>query len=409
MRISTNQIYNVANTSMLDAQSAINKTQQQISTGREVLTPADDPVAATKIMQLNQVLSEGKQFQKNIDLAENKLSLEEVGLQSITNLLQRVRELTVAAGNTATLSPAEYNSLAVEIDVRIDEALGLMNSQTANGEYVFAGFKGQDKPFVADGGGGFSYVGDEGQQKIQVSTGSTIAVSDSGKALFVDVTSSQSRISTSALSTNTSNPAITIDAGEVFDQDIYDDFYPQDMLVTFSNGPAFNYTITEPTSGKIIVPATSYTSGQNIEVNGARFRMVGTPVNGDGFRIDSSNTQSILSTMAELSKTFKDNDGSAASKAEMARVVANSLGNFDNAITNVSRVQAEIGARQNTLSSTKGQHMDADIFNQEVLSDLQDVDFSEAATRLQMQSFILQAAQQSFVKVSGLSLFNFLR
>ena len=409
MRISTSQIYSVANTSMLDAQSAINKTQQQISTGRAVLTPADDPVSATKIMQLNQVLSEGKQFQKNIDLAENKLSLEEVSLQSITNLLQRVRELTVAAGNTATLSPAEYNSLAVEIDVRIDEALGLMNSQTANGEYVFAGFKGQDKPFVGDGGGGFVYAGDEGQQRIQVSTGSTIAVSDSGKALFVDVVSSQNRISTTVLSTNQSNPAVTIDTGEVFDQDLYDDFYPQDMLVTFSNGPAFNYTIIEPTSGKIIVPATSYTSGQNIEVNGARFRMVGTPVNGDGFRIDSSNTQSILSTLAELSNTFKATDGSAASKAEMARIVANTLGNMDNAITNVSRVTAEIGARQNTLSSTKDQHMDANIFNQEVLSDLQDVDFSEAATRLQMQSFILQAAQQSFVKVSGLSLFNFLR
>lgn len=409
MRVSTSQVYNVANTSMLDAQAAINKTQQQISTGREVLTPADDPVAATKIMQLNQVLAQDAQFQKNIDLAENKLSLEEVGLQSMVNLLQRVRELTVSAGNTATLSPAEYSSLAVEIDVRIDEAIGLMNSQTANGEYVFSGFKGQTQPFVADGGGGFIYQGNEGQQEIQISVATTIPVSDSGKKIFVDIESSQNRVSASPLESNQSNPAVSINGAEVFDQELYDDFYPQDMQVTFSNGPAFEYTITEPTSGKVIVAATPYNAGENIEANGVRFRMLGTPVDGDAFRVDSTNTQSILSTLGDLSNAMKAVDGSPESYEEITRVVANTLGNLDNAITNVSSVEAEIGTRQNTLISTKDMNLDIELFNKEVLSDLQDVDFAEAATRLEMQSFILQAAQQSFVKVSGLSLFNFLR
>lgn len=409
MRISTNQIYNVANNSMLEAQSSINKTQQQISTGRQVLTPADDPVAATKIMQLNQVLAQGEQFEKNIDLADNKLSLEEVALESITNVLQRVRELAVSAGNSAVLTPAEYKNISSELETRTEELLNLMNTRTANGEYVFAGHQGQTAPFVANGDGTFSYLGDEGQQSIQVSPEATIAVSDSGFEAFVNVASSHNRVVTSAFASNQSDPPVTITSGEVTNQILYDQFYPQDMVVTFDNSPATTFTVTEKTSGKILQAATPYVSGDDVVVQGVTFKMLGTPADGDGLSIESDNTQGILSVVGELAAVLEAADGSDQSKKDVARVVANSLDNLSNAVTQVSKTQAEIGARQNTLESSKDLLLNSNLYNQEVLSELQDVDMAEAATRLQMQSFILQAAQQSFVKVSGLSLFNFLR
>lgn len=409
MRISTNQIYNVANNSMLEAQSSINKTQQQISTGRQVLTPADDPVAATKIMQLNQVLAQGEQFEKNIDLADNKLSLEEVALESITNVLQRVRELAVSAGNSAVLTPAEYKNISSELETRTEELLNLMNTRTANGEYVFAGHQGQTAPFVANGDGTFSYFGDEGQQSIQVSPEATIAVSDSGFEAFVNVASSHNRVVTSAFASNQSDPPVTITSGEVTNQILYDQFYPQDMVVTFDNSPATTFTVTEKTSGKILQAATPYVSGDDVVVQGVTFKMLGTPADGDGLSIESDNTQGILSVVGELAAVLEAADGSDQSKKDIARVVANSLDNLSNAVTQVSKTQAEIGARQNTLESSKDLLLNSNLYNQEVLSELQDVDMAEAATRLQMQSFILQAAQQSFVKVSGLSLFNFLR
>lgn len=409
MRISTTQIYNVANQSMLDAQSSINKTQQQISTGRAILTPADDPVAATKIMQLNQVISQGEQFEKNVDLAENKLSLEEVALESITNVLQRVRELAVSAGNSAVLTPAEYENIASELEARTDELLNLMNSRTANGEYLFSGHKGQTQPFEANGDGTFDYHGDEGQQFIQVSTEAKIAVSDSGFEAFVNIPSTHNRVNTAAFESNVSDPPIAITAGEVTNQILYDQFYPQDMVVTFDNAPASTFTVTEKESGKILQAATAYTSGDDVVIHGVTFKMLGTPVDGDGFSIESDNTQSILSVVGELAAVLKSADGSSESKKDIATVVANSLDNLSNAVTQVSKVQADIGARHNTLESSKDLLLNANLFNQEVLSELQDVDVAEAATRLQMESFILQAAQQSFVKVSGLSLFNFLR
>ena len=107
MRISSLHVFNIARNSMADATQAINKTQEQLSSGKKVLSAADDPVAATRIQQLNDTLANVEQYNKNITIAENNLSLEETTLNSATTLLQRVRELAVQAGNTGTLSTSE--------------------------------------------------------------------------------------------------------------------------------------------------------------------------------------------------------------------------------------------------------------------------------------------------------------
>ena len=69
-------------------------------------------------------------------------------------------------------------------------------------------------------------------------------------------------------------------------------------------------------------------------------------------------------------------------------------------------MQADLGARMNSIDSTRNLHVDLELQAQEVLSKVRDLDFAEAVSRLSYQSFLLEAAQQSFVRVSGLSLFN---
>ena len=67
MRIATGHIYNIANNSMADANQVIIKTQQQISTGKRIQTPSDDPVASTKILSLNNELESITQYNNNIN------------------------------------------------------------------------------------------------------------------------------------------------------------------------------------------------------------------------------------------------------------------------------------------------------------------------------------------------------
>ncbi|MBU2037671.1 MAG: flagellar hook-associated protein FlgL, partial [Gammaproteobacteria bacterium] len=137
MRIATLQSFNTGLNGILDNQSSVNKTQQQVSSGRRVLTPADDPIAATKILQLQQDQALRDQYDRNMTAADNRLKLEDATLGSITDNLTRLKELTVKAGG-GSLTLTDRQAIAAEV-YQIQEGLvDLFNTREANGEYVFA-------------------------------------------------------------------------------------------------------------------------------------------------------------------------------------------------------------------------------------------------------------------------------
>ncbi len=635
MRVSTSQIYSIATLGMTNAQAAVTKTQEQMATGKRVLSPADDPVAATSILQLNQELARTEQYKKNIDVADNSLKLEETNLQTIVDLVQRMREIAVSAGNTAVMTSENYKSLAAEVDTRIAELVNLQNTRNASGQYIFAGYQSSTKPFVGDGGGNFSYLGDEGQLRLQASASVSVAVSDSGKKLFVDIPSDHNTFITSASSTNKSVPPAVISVGQVFDQDEFDKLYPRDLAITFTkSGTGINFNVSERASGKQLLINQPYMAGQDIEVAGARFKVLGDPypgeaaiaaslpfsaappvpiaainpgdtlritvggkteeftfpagvvagdtagfvaalnngaavppalptgnaaklvnlgieanatelvsaaglnitvsdgsgtsasaimgstsatrsvnlpfaipivahdfsttpttfqleVNGrtesitfnqnitdetdlaaafnspanaaqlarlglsvteqgiisnsnatvtisggnlfldgaiglstqgvgtsstlgvlvepgDSFFVDSTDKQALLTTLSRFSDAMKTVGDTPENKAELAKMVAKTLTNLTNVVTNLVAVQGEVGSRLNTLESSTELNLDIALFTKTTLSSLQDLDYADASIQLSMQSFVLTAAQQSFAKVSQLTLFNYL-
>lgn len=419
MRISTLHIYNLARNSMADANQAINKTQEQLSTGKRVLTAADDPVAATRIQQLNNNLALVEQYNKNIVIAENNLSLEESTLDSANNLLQRIEELAVQAGNTASLSSGDYAALASEVDSRLDELFNIVNTRNSNGDYIFSGFKSDTPAFAGDSVNGFRFVGDEGQMQIKIDNNTNIDVSDSGKALFVDVPSGSNNVITSANPNNRSNPPVSISVGEVVDQEAYDNFYPEDIVIRFNEDaditPAGkNFTVTERSTGKIIEANHPYTAGEELIYNGVSIRISGNPASADGgaglagdqLFVDSTNTQDVLTTLMRLRDAMNAHDGSQDSIDRIESVVASSITNLSFSQENISETVTKIGARNNTLESTKELHLDTELVSREILSDVADLDYADAASRLSQQTLILQAAQASFLRVSELTLFS---
>src|SRR5690606_13785383 len=150
MRVSTSQIYNIANVGMTQAQSSVTKTQEQMASGKKHLSPADDPVAAAGLLRLKTELSRIEQFGKNIDIAQNNLELEESTLSSVENLLQRMREIGIAGGNTAVLTADDYKAYAVEIETRIQELFNLQNTRNASGQYIFSGYQSGSPAFATD-------------------------------------------------------------------------------------------------------------------------------------------------------------------------------------------------------------------------------------------------------------------
>ena len=182
MRISSSSVYEAGVTSLNDQLAKLVKTQQQIATGRRILSPEDDPAGAALALEEEKALGVVNQYVDNIARARSKLSLEETVLTSSTSVLQNARQLVVNAGNP-TLSSANRAALATALRSHYDELLSQANSKDGQGGYLFAGYKSSTQPFTQTTGAG-TYAGDQGQLKLQISASRQLAISDSGQDVF---------------------------------------------------------------------------------------------------------------------------------------------------------------------------------------------------------------------------------
>lgn len=420
MRISTIQAFNNGVAGIQRNYANATRTQEQISTGNRILTPADDPVASVRLLQLEQQQNVLTQYKDNLTAANNSLTQEEVTLNSVNTILQRVRELAVQAGNGA-LSQADRQSIAAELGAREEELFGLMNTRNARGEYLFAGFQGKTQPFVREGDGSYSYQGDEGQRKLQVASSLDLAISDSGKKIFQNVTNA-GRLDSALDITAAPGSTLSVSAPLVQDEVAFAGnpaFPPAGIGIQFisdndyvvydqASPPTFPVTLPDPlvlASGS--VDDQSDTSDQLV-FRGVSVQFDGVPVGGESIQITADPTrqkQGILDTIANLRTSLEN----PATGLQVRDAVAVALTNLDHGMSTVDSVRGEIGARLNIIESTQTDNEDVSLVNKSVQADLRELDYAEALSRLSFQTIVLEAAQQSYVKISSLNLFNQLR
>ncbi|MEH6564879.1 MAG: flagellar hook-associated protein FlgL [Halopseudomonas sp.] len=417
MRISTIQQFNTGVRGIQDNYAQASRTQEQINSGKRILSPADDPVATVRLLQLSQEANKLEQYKTNMTAATNSLAQEEAVLNSVNNVLQRVREITLEAGGGA-LSDQDRQALATELEQREGELLDLFNSRNARGEYLFGGYQSKEAPFVQNSDGSYSYQGDEGQRSVQIAGSKTVALNDNGKELFVNIANVNRVVTSTAEApepTNTGTGRISL--GVVENKTVYDDqFYPQGSVDIVIGADAESYEIVDSTGNPLVPPVTGAlerndSGSYDIRYAGVRVTLDGEPAAGDSFTIanggsENRETRGILDSISTLRKTLESPGDSTDAKLERRDVLAVTLDNLDNAMNSVLQVQTTIGARMNVIDSTQVQNDELSLINTTVTSELEDLDYAEALSRLSLQTVVLEAAQQSFVKVSGLSLFN---
>ena len=182
MRVSTAEITSQAIQAIDNQSSALQITQNEVSTGLAVQNAADNPVAASQIVQLEQQQAQLTQYGTNLQSTQTRLSLEESSLSTATTTLQSIRDLAVQAGD-ATLNDTDRQQIATQIQTDIQSLLGTANTQDSNGEYLFSGYSTQTQPFVTDSAGNVSYEGDAGNRLIQISANQSVADSDTGASM----------------------------------------------------------------------------------------------------------------------------------------------------------------------------------------------------------------------------------
>ncbi|MBA1182732.1 flagellar hook-associated protein FlgL [Pseudomonas oryzihabitans] len=432
MRISTAQAFNNGISGLQNNYGNVTRTQEEISTGKKILTPADDPVASVKLLQISQEEALNSQYNTGMTAAKNSLNSEEAMLTSVETVLTRIREIAVQAGNGA-LDPTDRASLAKEIGQREDELMNLMNSKDASGKYLFSGSMGDTQPYVRNADGTYSYNGDEGQRSVQIASSTFVPISDSGKDAFEN-NFNANRVTTAPTAGNTGTGRISL--GLVEDKKVYDDSFPASTPPAASDGIGIHflddkkyviydlanaptaaqwaaYDPANPPAGQLKADSIDGNPSTNdfIRFGGVKVQIDGVPAAGDEFKVtrDTANEKrSLLNVVSDLRKALESGDGSTEGVYKMRDSAAVALSNLDTAYTQVDGIRGKVGARLNVIDSTSDFIADVSLVNKSVQSDLQDLDYAEALSRYALQNTVLQATQQSFVKVSQLSLFNYL-
>lgn len=406
MRISTATLYDTGLRSITQQQSNLLRTQQQIATGKRISTPSDDPVAATQILQLNQSVSINKQYTANQDAAKDLLAQTDSTLSQVSNLLQNVRVNAVNAGNPV-MSNQDRVSMAAELQGQLDELISLANSKDGNGNYFFSGYQTGTQPF-AKTAAGVNYVGDEGQRLIQVSSSRQMEVSSSGADVFQRIKSGNGVFTTAAAVGNSGSGIV--DAGQVTSPS---NLTGHNYQINFSVvGATTTYSVTDTTTGLAVnAPAATgnlYINNGTISFDGLQFNMSGAPANGDQFTVAPSTNQSIFTTLQNFVNSLRTPLTGDSSRAIYNNQLGSTLQNIDQAIDKNLTVRASVGARLNEIDMLSTAAADADLQYKSRLSDLQDTDYAEAISNLNMQQIMLDAAQKSFANITSKNLFDYL-
>ena len=400
MRMSTVQIFNQGVNNLLDRQADVTKTQEQLASGKRIMSASEDPAGTARTLDITSQLARIDAYQRNTVAVQSSLNLEESALGSVVNDLQRARELTIQANN-ATMTGADRRSIAVELSAILESIIATANTQDASGEYIFAGFQSETRPFTETSSGA-TYNGDDGQRFMQVSANVQIASSNSGSDVFMSAAAGNGSFDYRGSANNTGTATVTATSAAA-------NYVPETYTLAFIQAnptDPITYTVTGDTSGQ--VAAGTYTAGGAITFANGEIQLSGTPVNGDTFTISSSPRQDVFTTLKDLVNTLASATDSEASSTLVHNEASRGIINIDNAIEKILTVQADVGTGMRRADMQTDTNEAFNYQLQETLSGLQDLDYAEAISRLNIQMLALQAAQQTFAKTQNMSLFNYL-
>jgi flagellar hook-associated protein 3 FlgL len=403
MRLSTQSFYTGSLAAMQLQSAELAKLQNQIALGKRVSSPADDPIAAVHIIELERAQSESEQFGKNSTLVKNRLNLEEQAIADVGTILTRVRELTLQASNIGTLNDQDRESIATELANRLTQLQDVANRQDGNGEYLFAGFSTLTRPFTGGGNAPVSYVADQGSRVVQVSPTQRVRDSHSGFDVFMEIPEGNGTFTTGLTASNTGSGAI--DVGVVVDPTAW---VSDNYTITFTSPTTWEVTDSAMPTPNVVASGT-FTSGGPIEFNGVRVEVTGAPAAGDTFSVRQARSESIFDTIDGIVAALRQPGSSANANAKLATALEGSLQQIDQASDHMLGIRAEVGARLSTLEAADNSREALDIDLASSLSDLRDLDYAEALTKMNQRLVGLQAAQLSYSQISQLSLFSYLR
>ncbi|NKF21761.1 flagellar hook-associated protein FlgL [Solimonas marina] len=397
IRTSTAWQYQQGISQMLRSQQDLTKTQNQLSSNVRWQTAADDPAGWAQAQSYDQLVAANARYTSAAQSAQQRLQLGEDTIASGVSLLQRVRELTIEA-NTSTQSEDTRASIAKELYAVRDQLMALANTTDGQGRYLFGGADDGSTPFTWNGSSA-DYHGDQTVVSAQIGSSRTVAQNDPGSVVFLGLKTGNGTFAVTASSANTGGASIT--SATLSDSSQWDG-----GSYTLRFTASDQYEIVD--ASNTVVQSGSAGDGDTITFRGASLTLSGSAAAGDRYTVAPSSSQDMFAMIDQIADLLMQPQDSDSQRAQVQTALQQAMGTLQGAEDRLSDVRSGIGLRLNAIddaldvSSAQNEHAQA------AASDLRDTDYADAISKLQLQMTTLQAAQQVYSKVQGLSLFNYL-
>ncbi len=330
MRITSGMMKNNYLNGMTTNLNNMQTLNKQLTSGKEISRPSDNPYKVARSMQLNTDINTNKQYNENIKDTINWLNTTDTALGQVTNVIQRVRELMVSSGN-ASYGSNEQKAISDEINQRIEEVAQILNSNF-DGKYVFGGTKTSSKPLGSD---------------IDGITGNTYLyfVDKSGNKLDLEDTSTYTKNQLEMLGTK--------------------------MNIEISQGVEMEYNVT---AKEVLI-----------------------------CKNDNGKQVNLMNLLSNITSNLKSSNSS-----DRVKVVGENLADIDSVVSNLLKLRAEVGAKQNRMDSAQTKNEDENYNMTDILSKTEDIDFTEKTIEFTIAQTVYQASLQICAQVLPKSLLDYL-
>ncbi|GHF80263.1 flagellar hook-associated protein FlgL [Thalassotalea marina] len=401
MRISTAQFYYQNSQRLTDKQSNVNDQMKYISSGKRVLTAKDDAVSFGTLTGYKSEIENIEKYQRNITIGENRNSLIETSFGNAERILQELKTTFIQANN-GTLSDSDLQALADIIKDGQDQLLDIANTKDETGGFIFSGFQIDVQPFSLQPDNSVSYNGDSGQRQLQVAKNILVDTNIPGDYAFEKVKNNLGDFSPTY---NSNTSGIGVNKAVIATPGSYDPA-TNPPGYTFNFSSATDLTVTDD-NGVTVYSTATYVPGQTVAFNGVEVQLNGNPLPGDNFTLDAEEEISIFDTIKSAIEWVEAGQSPANSTQHNVEY-GEILDQINAALNHTVTQRTEAGVRLKLIENQDNNHQDALLNLEQGRSNIEDLDFAKAISTFEQSQVALQAAQQTFVQIKGLTLFNYI-
>ena len=399
--------------------------QTKVSTGREITEAAEKPLEAVKLSALEEGLTQLRGFEKNVEVAQSRLSLGDTVLQSADERFARLVQIAVSA-NSDVQAGVDKAALRIEVSQIREALVDLANTKTSGGQALFGGYSTDITPFSEDSNGRVQYRGDGGLHTMATSETMRLPTSINGGMAFMNVETADGIESIfdiidsfeAAIATESSTvKTLSNTQGNGLSLNFNGDRTPRDWSFTLQGPSGLSpiITVLEVVGGsntRLIEAINEYTSdtgviaseGENGELD---LDEVGGLTPAGGIELSNLNIEGV--TLASNPPQFTITDGDRKPMVPVAQSLNVHIDKIKEAGENIAISRTTVGARlqrandQETLLQTRSLALEVDV------NELGSADLTKLAVEIKALTLMSDAAMLTYSRISQGSLFDFIK